>query len=141
MGVIVISDKIHGELEKCHRTRTTSRTSKAAKVASKAVVVSRSPASKIRASKISSRAKSPVKAANRADSRSPAIKSATTTLPRRECRGIFMRGAPESRVDNEECFRWADEAETEEFKDTFIQIESVLAPAQVGKSDAQAAQP
>ena len=105
-------------LEKCHRTRKTSRTSKAAKAVNKAVVVSRSPASKIPASKISSQAKSRV----RADSRNPAIKSATTTLPRRECRGIFIREAPESRVDDEECFRWADEAETEEFKDTFIQM-------------------
>lgn len=59
-----------------------------------------------------------------------------------------MTTAEEYRKFADECLRWATEAETEEFKDAFIQmardwtlaamrLEGVLAPPQVEGSDAQ----
>jgi hypothetical protein len=58
-----------------------------------------------------------------------------------------MATAQEYRKFAEECLRWAEEAETEEFKDAFIlmardwtlaamRLEGVSAPPQVGRSGA-----
>ena len=63
-----------------------------------------------------------------------------------------MTTAQDYRQFADECLRWADEAETEEFKDAFIQmardwtlaalrLDGVLVPPQVGRSGAQSPEP
>jgi hypothetical protein len=63
-----------------------------------------------------------------------------------------MTTAQEYRKFADECLRWATEAETEEFKDAFIQmardwtlaamrLDGVFAPPQVGGSGAQTPEP